>query len=208
MAKSLIANAWRTYRKRKTRIGIITDFLFLIIVIVAVVPQLRLGFCVYAIRATLTQPRPYDKVLYLQNDSSVVQTAAGADTTVHWINSRPTIYNFCSLLSAQSRAEMKSLNHIAEYYQGSLNVYLITDDDPEEFLKYINKRGYKYVRPLFYTDDNEAIAEHDFISEIRNSVPSTLLISSKGRVLVKKFGAAKWYGNRVKNMIDETIGEK
>lgn len=205
METSVIHKAWQTYRKRKTRIGIFTDFLFLSIVIIAAVPQLRLGVCVYAIRATLTQPRQIDKVIYLPNDSSTLLTANGADTTIHWINTTPTLYNIGSIQSAQSRAEMRSLNRLAEKYADTIRVFFITDDDPKEVLAYINKRKYFALRPLFYEQENEFWASHDFANEMKKSIPTSLLITNKGRVIVKKFGAAKWFGKKVDRIIHEII---
>ncbi len=206
METSVIRKAWQTYRKRKTRIGIFIDFLFFAIILIVAVPQLRLGFCVYAIRATLTQPRQTDRVIYIPNDSSTLRTAHGSDTTIHWLNDTPTLYNFGSIQSAQSRAEMRSLNRLAERYADSVRVIFLTEDEPEEVLEYINKRKYFALRPLFYVQEEEFWASHDFTSEMKKSIPSSILITDKGRVVIKKFGAAKWIGKKVDRILHEIIG--
>ncbi len=194
---NFFVRAWQRYRSRKRVRGVVVDFLFLVALIVALVPPLRRGFMTYAVRAVLTQPRPYDKIVFLgAEDALRLSTPHGSDTTVSFPPSRPLLMCFGSVWSAQTRAGLSSIAKSAQKYQASLDFFFITSDAPEDVDDYFNRRGYTSLRPLFFKcSDAEPESEADgFVGQLAMSVPSSALIGVDGRVIVKKLGATRWYG--------------
>ena len=194
---NFFVRAWQRYRSRKRVRGVVVDFLFLVVLIVALVPPLRRGFMTYAVRAVLTQPRPYDKIVFLgAKDALRLTTTQGSDTLISFPPSRPMLMCFGSVWSAQTRAGLSSIAKSAQKYQASLDFFFITSDVPEDVDDYFNRRGYVCLRPLFLTcDDPSEMSDVDgFVGQLTMSVPSSALIGDDGRVIVKKLGATRWYG--------------
>lgn len=194
---NFFVRAWQRYRSRKRVRGVVVDFLFLVALIVALVPPLRRGFMTYAVRAVLTQPRPYDKIVFLgAEDALRLSTPHGSDTIISFPPSRPMLMCFGSVWSAQTRAGLSSIAKSAQKYKESLDFFFITSDAPEDVEYYFNRRGYISLRPLFFKcSDAEPESEADgFVGQLAMSVPSSALIGDDGRVIVKKLGATRWYG--------------
>ncbi len=201
MAESIIQKAWQHYRQRKSKLGIVTDFLFLVFAIVVLTPPLRFGVGVILSRLALTQPKAYEQTEYLPNEGLQLHTANGLDTIIMTNLLRPAVYNFGSTWSAQSCAELRSLNKFAQRYANRIDVFFITDEEPSDVERYFNKKGYT-IRPLFYnkeTIENSPEMMHDILI----AVPATFMVNANGRIVVKSVGAAQWTGNRI-----ESIAEK
>lgn len=194
---NFVVRAWQRYRSRKRIRGVVIDFLFLVALIVALVPPLRRGFMTYVVRAVLTQPRPYDKIVFLSNDDALMLTTpSGADTLVSFPPARPMLMCFGSVWSAQTRAGLSSIAKSAQKYDGEVDFFFITSDEPEAVDTYFKRRGYSSLRPLFFKHSDaepEAIAD-GFVGQLAMSVPSSALIGDDGRVIVKKLGATRWCG--------------
>lgn len=202
---SPFARAWQRYRTRKSRFGIWTDFLFLLLVVVMLVPPLRDAVQVGLVRAGLMQPHRIDQTIYIGRDKPIrVHDAFGRDTLIFNTFPRPTLYNFGGTWSPQSRAELRSLNRFAERYRGRIDVIFLTDEDTATVRKYWRRR--KYNIPVYYYQPiDQEQNTHDIYDELRMNVPASLLIDRGGKVVVRKFGAAKWTGRRIEALADTLI---
>lgn len=202
----VVGRAWARYRARKTRKGIVIDFGVLIVAVVLFVAPIRRGFMTYTLRCVLAQPQPYEALTYAQPaDSIAALTTAGADTTLHFPPAGPVVINSADPWSAQSRAEMRSLN-IAAGQWPAIRFYVITDaDDMADMARYMSRKGYTDLHLLGHraTDSETEISEWDeaterrLVDELLNSIPATILLDSDGQVVVRKFGAARWTGKRI-----------
>lgn len=205
---NIVASAWRKYRARKSIIGIITDFMFLAIVLVFVIPPLRFGVSVYISRIALREPNPIEDIYYItDNNVTTLTTTSKKDTTILQEIPRLTIVNFGNTTTAQSCAELKSLNKLQEKYKDEISIYFITDEEVEEVTKYFKRHKYT-IKPLFYQGIEYDISDHDMIHELQSSVPSTIVIAPNKRIIIKKFGAARWVGKKIETIIDKYIDKK
>lgn len=204
----MIANAWRKYTARKTRIGIVIDFAFLLALVCVTVAPIRRGIVTYVLRCTLAQPARYDKVIYLSEaDNFVAKTLDGNDTLIAFPPTKNRLVNIGNIWSAQTRAELRSLNIFAEKFAETTEVLFIATDDPQETRRYLRRKGYSSIRPLYIdlpeetemTDDDSS----DLLHEMRMSEPASLLIDTGGEVWVKRTGAAKWTGSKIDKLMDE-----
>lgn len=213
----VVGRAWARYRSRKSRKGIATDFAVLAVAITLAVGPLRRGVMTYALRCIIAQPRAYEAIAYtVAADSIEAMTPRGGDTTLHFPPSRPTTLNSASLWSAQSRAEMRSLNAAAEKWTG-IRFYVITDvDEMTEMGEYMRKKGYNSLRLLGHKRQAQGIddtnqrgsAEMGVAHELLNSVPSTIVVDGGGQVIVKKLGAAKWTGRNIDEIFRQISDNK
>lgn len=202
---SPLKSAWQRYRSRKSRVGIWTDFLFLLIVVVMIIPPLRDAVQVGLVRVGLRQPHRTDETIYAGNSSPVVvKNAKGCDTLIFNTFPRPVLYNFGGTWSPQSRAELRSLNKFAERYRDKIDVVFLTDEDTATVGRYWRKKHYT-IPVCYYNSIDEEPNEHNIYDELRMSVPASLLIDRGGKVVIRKFGAAKWTGRRIEGLADTLI---
>lgn len=199
---NVIQTAWQKYRARKSTLGIVTDFLFLVIVLVFVIPPLRFGATVQIARLTLHEPNPIDDIYYLGEDKTLtLKNISGTDTTILRQTDRPVIINFGCVTNPQSCAELKSLNKLSAGFAGRLDVYFITDDDTAAVRRYFGRHRYT-IKPLFYEPQYFDANDHELFHELQASLPASLLIAPNRRIVIKKFGAAKWTGKNIEAIVD------
>lgn len=213
----VVDRAWARYRSRKSKKGIATDFAVLAVAIILAVGPLRRGVMTYALRCIIAQPHAYEAIAYtVAADSIEATTPRGGDTTLHFPPKHPTTLNSASLWSAQSRAEMRSLNAAAEKWT-DIRFYVITDEDEmADMDKYMRQKGYNSLRLLGLkrqTDRHEDAdqgcrAEMGVAHELLNSVPSTIVVDGGGQVIVKKLGAAKWTGRSIEEIFRQISDNK
>lgn len=209
---SLLAKVWRRYRARKSRRGIVSDFLFLLAMIVALVPPLRRGLMTCAVGVMLVQPRLYDKIVFVgAEDSVLLRTPAGADTIVALPLRRPALFNVGSVWRAQTRAELGSLDGLARRYAGQIDVFFVSTDEPADVVAFLDGEGHTALRPLFLSaeDCGPGVGEERLggvLGQLLMSVPSSALVRPDGLLVVKKLGAARWSGASVERACDVALG--
>lgn len=203
MSDSALKRAWQHYKGRKSKFGIITDFLFLLFAIFVLVEPLRFGTMVSLSRIALSQPIEDEQVEYIDTTGFVFTTIDGVDTLLMKSRDVVEIYNFGGTWSAQSCAELRSLNKLALMYRGKINVFFLTDEDPEVVVKYFAKKKY-IIKPLFYKEDVITEAP-SMMQEVFSHVPTSLVVSKQGRVAIKSVGAAKWTGSRIEATINSMM---
>lgn len=203
MKDSVLKRAWQHYRSRKSKMGIITDFLFLVFAVFVLVEPLRFGTMVWLSRIALSQPIENEQVEYLDTIAYSFKTVEGCDTTMMKEREGVEIYNFGGTWSAQSCAELRSLNKLAKSYEGKVKVYFITDEQPEVVVRYFKKKGY-IIKPLFY-DQEEASQKLSNMQEVLSHVPATLLVTQQGRVVIKSIGAARWTGKKIDGTVNRLL---
>ena len=210
MVEGLWGRAWSRYSGRKRRRGIVLDFLFLAALVVAAVPPLRRGGVTYTVRATLTQPSLYDKILFLGPDDELrFGTGEGEDTLMRFPPSRPTLLVVGSVWSSQTRAGLSSVSQSAEKFGERLDIFFLTSDSKDDVERYFRNRGYApSIRPLYFSEEYAVAANADggFVGQLLMSVPSSALIGADGRVVVKKLGATKWFGATADEAFAEAEG--
>lgn len=204
-----LKKAWATYKNRKTRLGIVIDFCLVALLIFITIPDLRMRLMVNTIRLTLRQPQAIqDERYYLSPRALRAYTSEGE--LFEWPDSlgKPLLMNFGALWSAQNRAELKSLNVFWEKYREQIDVLYITFDAADEVEEYMEARRYGFKR-LYIREDEMSQLEREedgMIVDLIYSIPSSVLLDTDERVVVKKFGAAKWRGGRVDDIM-QSIGK-
>lgn len=199
-----IGRAWTRYRGRKTRKGIVVDFVFLAVVLTMAITPLRRSVMTYALRCIISQPEAFKPIVFMGGkDSIAARTADGRDTTLHFPPLRPAVLNSASVWSAQSRAEMRSLDEAAGLWP-DIDFYILTDEDEaQDMARYLTRKKYRHLRLLTFApsgrqegDDAECTAI-GAANDLRQNIPATIAVKTDGRVAIRKLGAAKWTGKRI-----------
>ncbi|MDO4462679.1 MAG: TlpA disulfide reductase family protein [Bacteroidia bacterium] len=199
-----LKRAWATYKKKKTRLGIVLDFCLVGLIIFISVPDLRMRLMVNSLRLTLRQPQVMQDEHYMLSLNSLNAYTAEGDLYI-WPDTlqKPLLLNFGALWSPQNRAELKSLNHLWESYGKDIDVIYLTFDDVEEVEEYMQKRDYGFKRLYLREDELSEMSQEDYglIVNFVHSIPSSVLLDRDSKIVIKKFGAAKWTGNRVDEIV-------
>lgn len=203
---SVLKRVWERYRGRKRRRGVVIDFVFLVAFLVVLVPGWRRGIVTYVVRAVLTQPREYDKIVFLgAGDEIRARGESGADTVLSFQGDRALLVSFGSVWSSQTRAGLSSMARSADKYAGRVGFYFLTEDREEDVREYFGSRGYGGIRVLYV--DVASMGSEGFVGQLAMSVPSSALVRGDGRVIVKKLGATCWYGSRADRCFELAMGE-
>jgi thiol-disulfide isomerase/thioredoxin len=114
---------------------------------------------------------------------------------------KPLIINVWASWCGPCREEMSSLERLARRYNGiKLNVIGIsTDDDTAAAAAYIKKAGVSFENYI----DSKVFLENMLGAD---TIPLTLLVDAKGRVLRKVRGSNQWDSPEFLALIGETFG--
>ncbi|HTO15271.1 MAG TPA: TlpA disulfide reductase family protein [Edaphocola sp.] len=97
-------------------------------------------------------------------------------------------------------AEMPSLQKLYDEYKDRISFYFISNEKPEQIQKFIDKKGYTF--PVYIPISNYPI---DFDG---NKLPTTYVISKKGKIIIEETGAHDWFSKSLQKKIENLINEK
>ncbi len=163
---------------------------------------------VNTIRLTLRQPQVMQEEHYMLSLSNL-KTYNPDGSAYIWPDTleRPLLLNFGALWSPQNRAEMKSLNRFWEMYGDKIEVVYLTFDEVEEVEDYMEKREYGFRRLYMKQDELSEMEREEggMVVDLAHSIPSSILLDSDSRIIIKKFGAAKWTGKRIEEIVSLVV---
>lgn len=119
------------------------------------------------------------------------------------LRGKPLIINVWASWCGPCRAEMSSLDRLAQRYNGKqFNIIGIsTDDDAEAALAFIVQTNIQFAN---YHDHDQLL--ENMLGADR--IPLTLLIDAQGRVRAKIHGSRQWDDPTSLNLISKTFGIK
>ncbi len=190
---------WDRYRRRKSVLGIVSDFVFLAFIIALLFPSARQLLSATVIRIAMFQPKNTEEVIYLTpEDLSWRAVSLNNDTvSLQLPADKPILINFWATWCPPCIAELPSLQRLYNQYHTQVDFYFISDEDPQTLRAFLLKKG--YTIPV-YTIQNSVQGKL-----YSRSIPASFLIAPNGRLIMNKTGAAKWDGERVKKNIDISI---
>ncbi len=199
MNKGYLANQWHKYRRKKTILGIIFDFLFTALLIAMLFPTSRKIVSSTIIRYSMFQPRESKDVSYL-NDNDYnwhVEDLDGNLLELSSLKGKVVFINFWATWCPPCIAEMPSIQRLYDEYKDDIAFIIVSQESKGTLREFIDKKGFTF--PVYVLRSRQPAI---FSSR---SIPASFLISPKGQVMMKKQGAARWDGNNVKELIDEML---
>ncbi|MCU4165435.1 TlpA family protein disulfide reductase [Carboxylicivirga caseinilyticus] len=197
--KGFWSDQWNKYRRKKTIWGIAFDFIFTALLISMLFPTSRKIVSATIIRYSMFQPRQTEDVIYLKdNDFNWYLTGMNGERhTFSEFKGQPVFLNLWATWCPPCLAEMPSIQRLYEEYGDKMVFVLASNEEADILKKFVESKGYTF--PIY----NLSGRLPDVLSS--RSIPASFLISPEGKLLMKKQGAAKWDGNKVKQLLDEII---
>jgi len=195
-------NQWTKYRRKKTTIGIILDFLFFALLIGMIIPDSRKVISSTVIRYTMFQPSTSSDIVFVgPNDLTCKLISPDGEVTYPKQSlGKPIFINFWATWCPPCIAEMPSIQKLYDKYEGRVDFYLISNEELSVMTKDFEKRGFNM--PIYKL--NGKVSEKFYSRKI----PSSFLISPEGKIVMQKHGAADWDGKKVFVIIDKMLERK
>lgn len=191
-------NYVKNYFKRKKTFSIITDFLFVIFIVLLIIPGTRKEVSSFFIRMVSMPPSELaaDNQFTISDQSWNWQfyDMQGNTVSLAAINDKPIFLNFWATWCPPCIGELPGIADLYADYKDKIHFVLVSNEHPDKIYSFAGKHGYENLP--FYIHTN---TPSDFASE---SIPATFLISKDGKVVISKKGAARWNSDKMKKIID------
>lgn len=199
MKKGFWSEQWYKYRRKKTVLGILFDFLFTALLISMLFPTSRKIVSSTIIRYSMFQPSETKDVSYLnENDLNwYVEDLEGQEVELSTFKGQVLFINFWATWCPPCIAEMPSIQRLYDEY-GDKMVFIVASQESRGILReFMDEKEYTF--PVYVVRSGKP----DVFSS--RSIPASFLISPQGQIMMKKQGAARWDGKKVKALIDKML---
>lgn len=204
MAKLPIKQQIKNYYKKKKWYSIVSDFAFVILIILLIIPTTRTDVASFFIRLTSLPPSTLqvENQYKISNDAEnwTITTIDGKKIEFKELNDKPVFVNLWATWCPPCIAELPGIIDLYENYKDDVNFVLASNENPQKLKEYIKKKG--YPENVFFINST---LPGDFYSK---SIPATFIIDNNGHVVLSKKGAARWNSGKVENILDELINNK
>ncbi len=199
---SFIKKRWQKYKSNKRWWSIALDFIFFALIVAMIFPASRKEVSAFLVRQTLLSPRASSNTTFLSDDDWSFRLVENNGEVVELsdLKGAPIFVNYWATWCPPCIAEMPSIQNLYDNYNGKVHFLFINNEDPTVVRSFMDKHGYEL--PL-----------HNIVGRIpdlfeTSTLPTTIVISPKGRVVLYKTGAARWDSNKMFKMMDEMIENK
>ncbi|MBS2210056.1 TlpA family protein disulfide reductase [Carboxylicivirga mesophila] len=199
MKKGFWAEQWYKYRRKKTIFGIVFDFLFTALLIAMIFPASRKVVQSTIIRYSMFQPRESKDITYLSDGDYNwhIEDMEGNVIQLSELKGEVLFINFWATWCPPCIAEMPSIQRLYDEYKDKMAFILVSKESKSILQEFIKAKGYTF--PVYVLRSREPDV---FTSR---SIPASFLVSPEGQLMMKKQGAARWDGDKVKALIDEML---
>lgn len=201
MKKGILKERWNKYRKRKRWWSILFDFLFLVLIVGMLIPQSRKSISSFVVRQTLLAPRESSNTVILGKEDweMHLRDSEGRIVQLSDFRGKPVFINYWASWCPPCIAEMPSISNLYDNYKDSVNFIFISTESLENAARYLEKNSYNF--PVFTAAGEipEAL--------ITTTIPTTILISKGGRLVMYKTGAARWDSRDAFKIFDRLLSE-
>jgi len=191
----------RNYFKKKSWFGIITDILFVVLVALLVNPGTRTEVSSFFIKMTSLPPSTLDaKEQFEISDNTKnwkVYDLQGNEHLFLELNQKPVFLNLWATWCPPCIAELPSIQELHKDYGDKISFILLSNESPDVVKAFAEKKGYSKL-DFYYSNTTPS----DFASQ---SIPTTFVISTEGKVVINKKGAARWSSGKMENLLNSLI---
>lgn len=199
---SFIRKRWQKYKANKRWWSIALDFIFLALIVAMIFPASRKEVSAFMVRQTLLSPRASSNTTFLSDDdwSFRVVDNNGKVVELSELKGAPIFVNYWATWCPPCIAEMPSIQNLYDNYNEKVHFLFVNNEDPAVVRSFMDKHNYDL--PL-----HNIVGRTPDLFET-STLPTTIVISPKGRVVLYKTGAARWDSNKMFKMMDEMIEDK
>lgn len=199
---SFIKKRWQKYKANKRWWSIALDFIFLALIVAMIFPASRKEVSAFMVRQTLLSPRASSNTTFLSDDdwSFRVVDNNGKVVELSELKGAPIFVNYWATWCPPCIAEMPSIQNLYDNYNEKVHFLFVNNEDAAVVRSFMDKHNYDL--PL-----HNIVGRTPDLFET-STLPTTIVISPKGRVVLYKTGAARWDSNKMFKMMDEMIEDK
>lgn len=177
------------------------NLLFIVVLGLLLIPQTGLPIKVFVQRIVSFAPSVTDAAEReaITNYHWPLQTLEGEWENFSASEDRVVVLNYWATWCPPCIAEMPSLQSLYDRYGDAVDFYFVTSEDSQKVARFLRKKGYDlpvYIQSLG--------APSGLTSE---ALPTTYVISKKGRVAIRKTGAARWDAPTVTHTLDTLLAD-
>lgn len=196
----------RKYKKKSLK-NKISDVIFIVFIIAMLTPsgRLAIGGFVNRVKAMVIQPSvtsEKDAVQLKETDYNwEFKDISGNTINLSDYKNKVIFMNFWATWCPPCVGEMPAIQDLYDTYKNDnrIQFLMLTNDKPEKIKEFIKKRDFSF--PVFtYKFRPPKVLESQVI-------PTTFVISKKGKIMVKETGASKWNGKKSKELISKLLSE-
>jgi len=192
-----IKNYLRNYFQKSSKLKLITDFLFYLLLILVLIPSTR----TMLLRVSLFKPKIINQenaVKLSANDLKIIlEDMQGNTLDLSEFSGQTIFVNFWATWCPPCRAEMPSMQKFYLSYGGKMPMFLITNEEKSKVEKYLQENEYNL--PVYFQKSGASGVLNV------NSLPTSFLISHNGEILIQKKGAADWDSEEFRKKIEEIL---
>ena len=196
MKKGFWSEQWYKYRRKKTILGIVFDLLFTVLLVTMVFPSSRKVVQSTIIRYSMFQPSESKEISFLSDKDYQwqIEDLDGNILDFNDLKGQVIFVNFWATWCPPCIAEMPSIQRLYDEYEDDMAFVLVSQESVSLLRDFISEKEFTF--PVYVLRSRQP----DVFSS--RSIPASFLISPEGQIIMKKQGAARWDGKRVKALID------
>lgn len=135
--------------------------------------------------------------LSVTNKKWLLQDFNGNTVDFNDLQGKVVLLNYWATWCPPCIAEMPGMQDLYNQYGDRVTFLFVAHDEPERVRGFIEKNSYTF--PVYFEMSS---APQELGS---NSLPTTYVIDSKGRIAVEKVGAADWNSKKVRNLLEDLL---
>ena len=129
MNRPSVRTLWERYRRRKSILGIVSDFVFLAFIVALLVPTTRRMVSTSIIRLGMFQPKATSEVVYIAPEDLEwnITSLMGEKVALQFPTDKPVFINFWATWCPPCIAELPALQRLYNQYGAKVDFYFISD---------------------------------------------------------------------------------
>lgn len=176
-----------------------SNIILIIVILLFLIPQTRKPIQIGINRLFSFSPSeiPEENRKILANYDWELIDLEGNRKNFNQSEGKVTIVNFWATWCPPCIAEMPSFQKLYDDYEGKIDFYFVSSEETEVLENFVSKKTYNF--PVFRPAS--AVPE----KLLNKSLPTTYVISKKGKIIIEKEGAADWNSSDFRNLLEKEL---
>ena len=198
---SYLKKRFTDYWSKKGWFSKLSDLVFVILVVAMLIPASRKQISAFVSGITAMSPSslPDEKqeTIGRQEYKWTVTDRSGNVVSLNSFEGKPIFLNFWATWCPPCIAEMPDIQDLYDKYGEQVAFLLVTDEEPSKVQAFMERKAFDM--PIYF---HRSAVPPLFASQ---NIPVTFIISSEGKIVIRKTGAAKWNSDKMHRLFDEML---